>query len=291
MAKRWLGDQIDVHHGGEDLIFPHHENEIAQSEGACGHSPYSRFWMHNGFLLMSNEKMSKSLGNLVTARDFLSTYGGEVTRTLFLLGHYRSPQNFTDELIQNAMAQLERIYEVKSKAQQMAAQRKTVSDPRAEAVWGQFLTQVEKTREEVRECFHNDLNTAGALGAFFTLAREFNRTAAEPMAAATPASVLGAEQLLAVLEEELGSVMNIGRQAPEKVLNDLQEIRAKMRSAAAPEGAAALPTAQEIEAAIQARADARKAKDFAKADTIRKDLEARGVILKDSPAGTTWTYR
>jgi len=292
MAKRWLGDQIDIHHGGEDLIFPHHENEIAQSEAACGHAPFSRYWMHNGFLMMSKEKMSKSLGNLVSARDFLAQHGGEVTRAMLLSGHYRSPLDFSDDLVSNAIAQLERLYEVKAKALEIAAQKKMVSDPRAEALWGQFLVSADRARDEIRECYHSDLNTAGAMGSFFTLAREFNRTVAEPLAQATPSSILGAQQFLAVLEEEIGSVINVGRQSPEKALADLHAVRGRIRARqGATEGAKALPTEEEIQAAIQARTEARKAKDFAQADAIRKDLEARGVILKDSPTGTTWSYQ
>src|SRR5690606_16302319 len=107
MSRKFLGDQIDIHHGGIDLIFPHHENEIAQSEGCTGKAPFCRYWLHNAHVHFGGEKMSKSLGNFVTARDFLAQFGGEMARYLFLSAHYRSQTNFTDELIENALASLD----------------------------------------------------------------------------------------------------------------------------------------------------------------------------------------
>jgi cysteinyl-tRNA synthetase len=288
MASKWLGDQIDLHHGGEDLTFPHHENEIAQSEAASGCAPFVKYWVHHAFITLSKEKMSKSLGNVFLARDFLTQFSGEVARMMICGVHYRSPIDFNDDLIDQSLTAIQRIYEAKAKAIELMRTARAHSDLRAEAAWGQFVAHCEKTREEIANCYANDLNTAGAMGAAFTLIRDFNRTCAEPMAQATPSCVLGAQQLIQILEDDLGSVIGVGRLSPEKALEDLNRIRAS-RSVAQP--GVTRPEESEILQAIQDRADARKAKDFARADQIRKDLEARGVLIKDSPQGTTWEYR
>jgi cysteinyl-tRNA synthetase len=287
MSSKWLGDQIDLHHGGEDLTFPHHENEIAQSEAASGHAPFVKYWVHHAFITMSKEKMSKSIGNVFLARDFLTQFSGEVARYMILGVHYRSPIDFNDELIDHTLTALHRLYEAKGKAIELTQNSRARADLRAEGAWGQFVASCEKARQEIEDQYANDLNTAGALGALFTLIREFNRTTAEPLAQATPSSVLGAQELLKIIEDEIGSVLGVGRLDPAKAMEDINRIRA-VRGAT---GGTARPTEAEILAAIQARADARKAKDFAKGDEIRKDLEARGVLIKDSPKGTTWEYK
>jgi cysteinyl-tRNA synthetase len=287
MSKRWIGDQIDVHHGGIDLIFPHHENEIAQSEACTGKAPYVKYWMHSEFLTMSKTKMSKSLGNVFNARDFLTQFSGEFARYMLIGVHYRSGIDFDESLIEHAATGLHRIYEAKAKAQQITGQARARADLRAEAAWGQFLATCEQTRREIDEAYANDFNTAGALGALFTLIREFNRTLSEPLAAATPSAALGAQELIKIMEEDIGGVIGVGRLSPEKGLEDLARIKASL---AAAQGNA-LPTEAEILVAIEARKNARAAKDFAKGDQIRKELEARGVLIKDSPAGTTWFYK
>jgi cysteinyl-tRNA synthetase len=287
MATQWLGDQIDVHHGGEDLIFPHHENEIAQTEGATGKEPFVKYWLHHAFLTLSKEKMSKSLGNVFTARQFLTQYSGEIARYMLLSVHYRSLIDFGVDTIDHTLTGLHRIYEAKAKALELQKLSRARADLRAEAAWGSFVASCEKARADIDEHFANDFNTAGALGALFTLIREFNRTLAEPLAQATPSAILGANELIKILEEDIGGILGVGRSDPAKVMADIDRIRATQAEAA---GGTPRPTEVEILAAIQARADARKAKDFAQADVIRKDLEARGVVIKDSPAGTTWIY-
>jgi cysteinyl-tRNA synthetase len=287
MSSKWLGDQIDVHHGGEDLVFPHHENEIAQSEAATGKDPFVRYWLHHAFLTLSKEKMSKSLGNVFTARDFLTRFSGELARYMLLGVHYRSPIDFGEETIENALTGLHRIYEAKARAAELSRAARAVPDMRAETAWGSFVASCEAARKEIDESYANDFNTPGALAALFTLIREFNRTLAEPLAQATPAAVLGAGQLIQVMEEDIGGVLGVGRSDPAKALEDL----ARIRSARAGASGAARPSDAEIMQAIQDRAEARKAKDFGKADQIRKDLEARGVLIKDGPSGTTWEHK
>ena len=287
MAAAWIGDQVDVHHGAVDLIFPHHENEIAQSEGSCGKAPFVKYWMHNAFLTLSKTKMSKSLGNVFSAREFLTQFSGEFARYMLVGVHYRSPIDFDEALLEQTMTGLHRIYEAKEKATAIQKQGRARADLRAEGAWGQFLASCESTRKDIDECYANDFNTAGALGALFTLIREFNRTLAEPLAAATPSAVLGAQELIRILEDDIGGVIGVGRLDPAKALEDLARIKATRAAA----GGTDLPQEAEILGAIESRKAARAAKDFAKADQIRKDLEARGVLIKDSPTGTTWSYK
>jgi len=287
MATKWLGPQIDLHHGGEDLIFPHHENEIAQTEGATGKDPFVNVWLHNAFLTMSKEKMSKSLGNVFLAREFLTKFSGEIARFMLLAIHYRSPIDFDKDLVENTLTSLHRIYEAKAKALELTKNSRARADLRAEAAWGSFVASCEKARTEIEDCFANDLNTAGAVGSLFTLIRDFNRTLAEPLAAATPSAVLGAQELIKILEDDIGSVMGIGRMDPAKALEDISRVRVMLSANIG----VTRPTETEIVDLIQQRKDARTAKDFAKGDQIRKDLEARGVLIKDSPQGTTWEYK
>jgi cysteinyl-tRNA synthetase len=287
MASKWLGDRIDVHHGGEDLIFPHHENEIAQSETATGHAPFVRYWLHHAFLTLSKEKMSKSVGNVFTARDFLTQFGGEVARHMLLSVHYRSVIDFGEETIDHSLQSLHRIYEAKLKAQEVAKQVRARADLRAETVWGEFAAGCEATRREIDEAYASDFNTAGALGALFTLIRDFNRAMAEPLAAATPSAVLGAQEFIRVLEEDIGGIIGIGRLDPRKALDDISRIRA---GRAALQGQAKFSDT-EILALIAERAQARSAKNFARGDEIRKELDAGGVAIKDGAGGTTWEYK
>jgi cysteinyl-tRNA synthetase len=232
--------------------------------------------------------MSKSLGNVFNAREFLSLYSGEFARYLLLSVHYRATIDFGPETLDNTWTGLHRIYEAKAKAQEAQKTGRARADMRAEGAWGSFVASCEQARKDIDECFANDLNTAGALGALFTLIREFNRTLSEPLAAATPSAALGGAELVKIIEEDIGSVLGIGRLDAAKGLEDLVRIKKLISEA---QGGGARPTEQEILAQIQARADARKAKDFAKADQVRKDLEARGVLIKDGPAGTTWSYK
>ncbi|MFZ9595094.1 MAG: cysteine--tRNA ligase [Bdellovibrionia bacterium] len=288
MARKWLGDQMDVHHGGEDLIFPHHENEIAQSEGATGKDPFVKYWLHHAFVTLSQEKMSKSLGNVFTARDFLTRFSGELARYVLLSVHYRSILDFKEETVDQAILSLRRIYEAKAKALELMKQPRARTDMRAEAHWGEFLASCEKARLEIDSHFANDFNTPAALGCVFSLIREFNRTLSEPLAQATPGVVLSATQLVQILEEDLGSLLGVGQSRPEKVLEDLARIERDRAQASSPER---LPLSDaEIRAQIEQRAQARKAKDFKKADEIRKSLEAQGVLIQDTPSGTTWVW-
>ncbi|MBS1958694.1 MAG: cysteine--tRNA ligase [Bdellovibrionales bacterium] len=286
MACKWLGPSMDLHHGGEDLIFPHHENEIAQSEAATG-EPFVKYWVHNAFLMFSSEKMSKSLGNVVSAHDFLSQYGGEVARAIFLGVHYRSTFDFNPATVDQALTNLERMYEAKKTAEEIREKKMAVPDLKAEQVWGGFMIDCDRARNAIQDHYANDLNTAGALSEIFTLVREWNRCIKEPNAVNTPTAIIAANEFIKVMEEEIGSVIGIGRAAAPAMLAKLQAIRALRQKN---EGGTVLSDA-EIQTLLDERKASRAAKNFKRGDEIRDQLAAAGIEIKDSPAGTTFARK
>ena len=287
MACKWLGPQMDLHHGGEDLIFPHHENEIAQSEAATGIAPYVNYWVHNAHLNLSGEKMSKSIGNVVNAREFLGRYGAEVTRMIFLGIHYRSGFDLTQDSIDQAIASLERIYEAKKVAEEIRAKHIKLPDLRAEQGWGSFLIDCDRARDSILENYANDLNTAGALAQLFTLIREWNRSVAAPNAGNTPVAIIAANEFIKIIENEIGAVIGVGRMSADTMLTKLTELKLERQKS---EGKTVLD-ADEIEKLLQERRDVRAAKDFKRSDEIRIYLLENGVEIKDSPQCTTWTRK
>ncbi|WP_367027494.1 cysteine--tRNA ligase [Methylococcus sp. ANG] len=251
MSTRCLGAHFDIHGGGMDLQFPHHENEIAQSEGASGEH-FVNYWMHNGFVRINEEKMSKSLGNFFTVREVLTRYRPEVVRFFILNSHYRSPLNYSDENLDEAAAALSRLYTaLRGLAPDLPL---PLGEGRGEGFSMRFA-----------DAMHDDFNTPEAIAVLFDLAREINRhKAAEPAKAAALGATL----------KTLGAVLGLLQADPEAYF--------KGDSAGSGLGDA------DIDALVQARLAARKAKNWAESDRIRDELKAQGVILEDSAGGTSW---
>ncbi len=254
MVRRYLGETIDIHCGGQDLIFPHHENEIAQSE-CCNAAPFSRYWMHNGFITVDKVKMSKSLGNFFTVRDVANQYGYEPIRYLMISCQYRSPINYSFDAIEQCKASLERLYTCRNNMD-FALQNAVAEAGEKDA---EIIAAIDAKKDKFIEAMEDDLNTGEALGAVFELVREINSNVNDGVQ--SKALVEYAVKVFDELMEVLGLLYN--RNA-EKSLDD------------------------EIEALIQARNDARKAKNWAEADRIRDELKAQGIVLEDTPQGVKW---
>ena len=253
MSKKYLGEEIDIHAGGEDLIFPHHENEIAQSEAANGKT-FAKYWMHNAFLNIDNHKMSKSLGNFRTVREISEQYDLQILRFFMLSAHYRSPLNFSAELMEASRNGLERIVNAAENLKFLSGNAKT------EDMTEKEKTDLEKTEDFVKAfeaAMDDDFNTADAIASIFDLVKYCNTTADGN------SSREYTEKLLSVLQK-LTDVMGLIVNKKEEILDE------------------------DIEALIEERQAARKAKDFARADQIRDELAGKGIILEDTREGVKW---
>ena len=257
MATKYLGETIDIHAGGKDLIFPHHENEIAQSEAASG-KPFAHYWLHNGYINIDNVKMSKSKGNFFTVRDIVKEFDYEVIRFFMLSAHYRSPINFSRDLLAQAQTALERLYNCREKVEfflENAADGGETADS--------ALTEaVGRIKDEFRAAMDDDINTAGALAALFDLSRTINSALDAAQQPSKQAAQLAHQTFM-----ELASVLGVLQKREEDTLDS------------------------EVEALIAQRTEARKNKDFAAADAIRDKLTQMGIILKDTPNGVTWSKK
>lgn len=253
MSKKYLGDSIDIHAGGEDLIFPHHENEIAQSEAANG-AEFSRYWMHNGFLNIDNKKMSKSLGNFFTVRDISEKYDLQVLRFFMLSAHYRSPINFSAELMEAAKNGLDRIItavdNLKHKEENLS--NETLSDKEKENI-----NSAKEFELKFKNAMEDDFNTADAISAIFELVKFANVTVDE---ASSKEYVKYLKELIITLNDVLGIIS----EKKEEILDE------------------------EIEKLIEERQEARKSKNFARADEIRALLLEKGIVLEDTREGVKW---
>ena len=253
MVHRYLGDTIDIHCGGQDLIFPHHENEIAQSE-CCNGAPFANYWMHNGYINVDNVKMSKSLGNFFTVRDVANEYGYEPIRFLMISSSYRSPINYSIDIINQCKASLNRLYTCRDSLD-FALENATADTNDSD---NEILELLTKRREQFINAMDDDFNTADAIAAVFDLVRDINTNVIEK----NPSKALceGAAKLFDELTDVLGIVYNRKKESLD----------------------------EEVEALIAERAEARKNKNWARADEIRDTLKAMNIVLEDTPQGVKW---
>lgn len=253
MANKYLGKTIDIHSGGRDLIFPHHENEIAQSE-AANDAPFANYWMHNGYINVDNRKMSKSLGNFFTVRDVLKEYEGEVVRFFMLSAHYRSPINFSKDLIDSAKSALERIYTCMETLEFFKNRADAPQD--TYGAEKDYLKRLSALKEKYIEAMEDDLNTADAISVLFEIVSDANKT----LTAEANPSVQVLQGTLDLLRE-LGGVLGILNREEKEELSE------------------------EIKGLLAERELARKEKNWARSDEIRDYLKEQGIIVKDTPQG------
>ena len=252
MNKRYLGNTIDIHCGGQDLIFPHHENEIAQSEAANG-CMFSKYWMHNGYINVDNVKMSKSLGNFKTVREIADVYGYEVIRYFLISSHYRSPINYNLEIIEQCKSALERLYNCRESLDFSIKNAKTdIADD------NEILALIDSRKEQFINSMDDDLNTADGIAAVFDLVSDINTKIINKEVSKNVC------QKAADMFDELTGVLGLVYNRKSNDIND------------------------DIEKLIEERQQARANKDWATADRIRDELKAQGITLKDTPQGVTW---
>ncbi|PRR80026.1 Cysteine--tRNA ligase [Clostridium liquoris] len=253
MAYKLLGETIDIHAGGYDLIFPHHENEIAQSECRTG-KPFAKYWMHSAFLNINNQKMSKSLNNFFTARDILKKYDSDVIRLFMLSGHYRTQLNFSEELLESTKAGLERLYNAIGNLENLLDE---VKEEKIKENEKDYIKKIDEYRDKYIEKMDDDFNTADAIAVIFDMVRDINTN-------------IDADSSKELIKHSLDLIRELG--GPLGILqNSVKE-----------------NLDEEIEKLIEQRQQARKEKNWALADKIRDELKDRGIVLEDTPQGVRW---
>jgi cysteinyl-tRNA synthetase len=279
MSRRYLGETFDIHGGGEDLIFPHHENEIAQSQAATG-KPLANYWMHNGFVKINSEKMSKSLGNIFPVREILKNYHPEVLRLFMLQSHYRSPVDYSEDSLNEARSGLIRVYRALQLLKE--AQRKSISDTTPVAQKnptqeGKYTGKFKELTDKFDAAMDDDFNTAQALGHVFDIVRLINNFIADEknMQASDKSNILAAAKKTF---DHFGVILGIFQNDADQFFLSDKETELRKRGL----------NIEEIENLIKKRNIARAAKDWAGADAIRKELTGFHIVLKDSADSTSW---
>lgn len=272
MSEKYAPLPLDIHGGGQDLAFPHHENEIAQTEAATG-KPFSRFWVHNGFVQINSEKMSKSLGNFFTTRELMNKFMPEALRYFLLSNHYRSPLDFSFDALEEAEKGLKRVYSALAQIDAELTKTKWKKSPFPE----ELETEMDAIEAKWTESMEDDLNTAAALGQIFNAVRLAGRVLEDKSLRKSE----GAKKLWARIADRIRSwsdALGLFGSDPEKVLEELRNVRAARKGI----------DPAVVQAKLDERLAARKEKDFARSDELRDELAAMGVEVKDTPTGATW---
>ena len=275
MIQSLLGDTIDIHGGGIDLIFPHHENEIAQGEGrTC--SCYCKYWMHNDFINLKDQKMSKSLGNVIKGRDFMNEFGPEVMKFVMLSSHYRAILNITDDKIKDAMSGLARIYQSLNNAKLILEENLNFNE---KVINPKIKDEIEKQSKIINQTLNNDFNTGGALAGVFEVVRAFNSLNLHKKKV-TEASFSTAQRFYNWVRE-IGSLMSLFNEDPVEFIESLEKIAIKKRNI----------DLEEVEKLVAEREKARDEKNWAQADELRDKLDSLGIELQDGAKSKSWTVK
>lgn len=275
MVRKHLGESIDIHGGGMDLIFPHHENEIAQSEGASGHQ-YVKYWMHNNMINFGGAKMSKSIGNIKTARGFMDEYNPEILKFMMMSVHYRSTLDLGEEAVDQAISGLARVYSALALAESLMADGQASGLPADAPAPADFATQLAEAWDKASQSFDDDFNSAEGIARLFEVVRAFNAKVRRGMK--VNAAVMGTAVALRQFASNYGRLMSVFAEPPAQFLTDLDNRLLKRMN---------LDRA-EIEHIVNERTEARARKDFAKSDELRKVLTDKGISISDTTQGSFW---
>ncbi len=273
MIHKFLGQEIDIHGGGTDLIFPHHENEIAQSEAICN-KKYVRYWIHNNMIVTAGDKMSKSLGNIMTMREFLKKYPGEIFKYLILSSHYRSQVQFSQTTIYQSIASLARVYSYFVKAENILE-----SNPTKKKLHTDFQKKIKTAEEEIINAFNDDFATPKAFASFFSVINQF-AFLLEDKLTSLQEQTWCSEQLL-LFFKKYGKMLSLFQEPPKEFLKNLDDYLLKEKGL----------TRSHVNKMLEQRSCARNKKDFQTSDKIRKELEDLGIEIKDTSTGTFWEVK
>ena len=272
MIHKFLGEEIDIHAGGSDLIFPHHENEIAQSE-VCTHKRYVQFWLHNNMIVSKGDKMSKSLGNMIRMREFLNQYPGELFKFLILSCHYRSPLQFSNNTLHQALVSLSKIYSSLAKAHNIIAKEKNIKTS------NEFLNTLSKATEDITTAFNDDFATPKAFAILFSVLNTFQKTIEDEKILNQQKAFCAKEYLL--FFKKYGEVLSLFQEKPKDFLKNLDDKFLEEKQ----------QTREQIQKLVEKRSLARKNKDFKTADKLRQELDHLGIEVRDTTQGSEWEIK
>ena len=279
MIHKFLGEEIDIHAGGSDLIFPHHENEIAQSE-ACTNKKYVRFWLHNNMIVTEGDKMSKSLGNMISMRKFLEQYPGELFKFLILSCHYRSPLQFSERTVHQALSSLSKFYSSFVEAHKLCLEDKESEQNKIKSTFVlNFETELTRVEKDTVEAFNNDFATPRAFAILFSVLSSFQKITDNQKASKMDKAVCAGKYLL--FFKKYGELLSLFQEEPKTFLKNLDDRLLEHKNL----------TREQIQLLVDKRSLARKNKNFKVADQIRKELDERGIEIRDSAQSSEWEVK